>query len=391
MCLNITRSWIFLSWDIRGINSQAKWDHLRDKISECAAYVVCQQETKRESFDQAYISKFCSRHLNKFAYSPSLGASGGLLICWSDGLFSGELIDYNEYAITMNFISNRLEAVFHLTNIYGPSSSQDKAAFINWLYNFDLTSLDDWILVGDFNLIRSLSDRNKPGGNVGDMLLFNDLIQHLDLVDIPFSGRHFTWSNMQYDPLLKKLDWVFTSSTWTNSYPTTSVICLARPISDHVQYVVSVDSHIPKASLFRFENYWVEFPGFFDVVKLHWESNPFYSNMAKTISGKFKQLIKGLKSWSKGLSNLNKLINNCSWTLALLDGLEDQRVLSLVESNFRKLVKAHLQKLLEAKRIYWKQRSTIRWVKFGDENTKLFQTMATHTFRRNSILLPFEF
>jgi hypothetical protein len=45
------------------------------------------------------------------------------------------------------------------------------------------------------------------------MLLFNDLIQHLDLVDIPFMGRHFTWSNMQEDPLIEKLDWVFTSAS----------------------------------------------------------------------------------------------------------------------------------------------------------------------------------
>jgi hypothetical protein len=82
------------------------------------------------------------------------------------------------------------------SNIYGPSSSPKKSASISWLYNFDMTILEDWILVGDFNLIRSTYDRNKPGVNVGDMLLFNDLIQHLDLVDIPFSGRQFTWSNM---------------------------------------------------------------------------------------------------------------------------------------------------------------------------------------------------
>jgi hypothetical protein len=31
------------------------------------------------------------------------------------------------------------------------------------------------------------------------------------------------------------------------------------------------------------------------------------------------------------------------------------------------------------------QRSTIRWVKFGDENTKLFQAIATQKFRRNYI------
>jgi hypothetical protein len=107
--------------------------------------------------------------------------------------------------------------------------------------------------------------------------------------------------------------------------------------------------------------------------------------MAKTISGKFKQLRKGLKKWSKEFSQLNKLINNCSWMLAFMDGLEDQRALSLAESNFRILVKQHLQKLLEAKRFYCKQRSTVRWVEFGDENSKLFQALATHSFRRNSI------
>lgn len=72
--------------------------------------------------------------------------------------------------------------------------------------------------------------------------------------------------------------------------------------------------------------------------------------------------------------------------LAILDGLEDQRRLSIVERNFRKIVKEHLHNMLEAKRIYSKQRSTIRWVKFGDdENTKLFQAMATLSFGRNFI------
>jgi hypothetical protein len=45
------------------------------------------------------------------------------------------------------------------------------------------------------------------------MNLFNELILDLDLAEIPFSGRSYTWSTMQSDPLLVKLDWVFTSSS----------------------------------------------------------------------------------------------------------------------------------------------------------------------------------
>lgn len=57
----------------------------------------------------------------------------------------------------------------------------------------------------------------------------------------------------------------------------------------------------------------------------------------------------------------------------------------MVENNFRKIVKNHYLALLEAKRIYWKQRNTVRWVHFGDENTKLFQLMATIRHQRYNI------
>jgi hypothetical protein len=78
-------------------------------------------------------------------------------------------------------------------------------------------------------------------------------------------------------------------------------------------------------------------------------------NAALVISAKFKSLHRGLKAWSRELSKLNKLINNSNFVLALLDGLEEQRPLSIIESNFRKLLKCHLISLLEAKRTYWKQ------------------------------------
>lgn len=79
--------------------------------------------------------------------------------------------------------------------------------------NLDTTKFEDWVFGGDFNLIRNPENRNKPGGDITEMNLFNEVISDLDLVEIPFSGRNFTWSNMQVDPLVVKLDRVFTSSS----------------------------------------------------------------------------------------------------------------------------------------------------------------------------------
>lgn len=190
---------------------------------------------------------------------------------------------------------------------------------------------------------------------------------------------------MQDNDLPEKLDWVFTSATWELTYPDTRVVPLSISILDHIPFVIKVNIVIPKAKIFRFENFWAEFNGFMETVDLHWNSNPIFANRAKTIVGKFKQLRRGLKAWSKSLSNLTRLIHNPNWVLAILDGLEDQRPLCRVAKNFGRIIKGYVIQLLEAKRKYWRQRATIRWIQFGDENTKLFQAIATSSHRRNHI------
>lgn len=220
--------------------------------------------------------------------------------------------------------------------------------------NFDSSTFEDWLLVGDFNLYRSVEDRNRPGGYVGEMQMFNNLISDLELLDITFSGRTCTWSNMQLDALLIKLDWVFCNSSWSLKYPGTWVQPLSKPTSDHIPYVINFGSSIPRACIFRFENHWTEHPDFVKTVELHWNSSPYFANSARTISAKFKQIRSGIKQWRKGFQNVSKLLHNSDWVLLLLDGLEEQRPLSGLETTLRSLVKRHIVKLLESKRSYWK-------------------------------------
>lgn len=92
-------------------------------------------------------------------------------------------------------------------------------------------------------------------GDASEMQMFNNLISDLEFLELPFSGRTFTWSNMQLNPLLVKLDWVFCSSSWNLKYPDTSVQPLSKPISDHVPFVICFGSVIPRSCIFRFENF----------------------------------------------------------------------------------------------------------------------------------------
>jgi hypothetical protein len=66
-------------------------------------------------------------------------------------------------------------------------------------------------------------------------------------------------------------------------------------------------------------------------VKYFWDLQQGRSDSALSLSAKLKILRRGLKAWSKEISKLNKLINNSSYALALIDGLEEQIPLSLME------------------------------------------------------------
>ena len=243
----------------------------------------------------------------------------------------------------------------------------------------------NWLLLGDFNFTRSQAKRNRPSGNQNDMFIFNEIIGHLGLLELRLKDRAYTWSNMEETPLLEQLDWFFTSANWITDYPNSMVFTLAKTGSDHVPCVVNIDSSIPKAKIFRFENYWVDMPWFKECVVQSWVKSSGKNHTSAVVVDKLKSLRFCLKKWKRSLSQLKILIKQCNSVILCFDTIEEHRPLFRPEFNFRKIVKLHLDELLAAECAYWKKRCTIRWIKQGEENTIFFHAMATQRFRRNTI------
>jgi hypothetical protein len=86
-------------------------------------------------------------------------------------------------------------------------------AFLIWFRKIYMPDDQMWFIVGDFDLIRNPDNRNKPGGDINLMLAFNEALSMLGVIKIPMHDQSFTWSNMQHNPLLEKLDWVFVSQS----------------------------------------------------------------------------------------------------------------------------------------------------------------------------------
>lgn len=96
---------------------------------------------------------------------------------------------------------------WNLISVYGPTREPMRTNFVAWLYSLDIDHDDHFLIMGDFNFYRTTSNRNRPGGNANDMMVFNDIIHHLGLTELPIKGRSYTWSNMQEQPLMQQLDW----------------------------------------------------------------------------------------------------------------------------------------------------------------------------------------
>jgi hypothetical protein len=175
---------------------------------------------------------------------------------------------------------------------------------------------------------------------------------HLGFLELQLKGRKYTWSNMQDNPLLEQLDWFFTSPNWISDFPNTMTFPLAKIGSDHVPSVVNIDTNIPKAKIFRFENYWVQMPGFNDCVAGSWARPSLKQYSSAVLADKLKSLRYDLKKWQTSLSKLKALIQNCNQVILLLDTLEEERPLYRAEFNFRKIVKLHLDDLLRAECSY---------------------------------------
>lgn len=167
-----TRSWHILCWNIRGINAVEKCDAVRDKIEESSCAVICLQETKREHFDISFVRKFAPRRFDRFDYIPSIGASGGILVVWNSSIFSGIVLDKQRFGITLKFTAAHNNETWKLTTVYGPCDGPARSEFIGWFRDNDIGDTDNWIFLGDFNFYRSLSNRNRPGGNLNDTLIF---------------------------------------------------------------------------------------------------------------------------------------------------------------------------------------------------------------------------
>jgi hypothetical protein len=92
-----------------------------------------------------------------------------------------------------------------ITRVYGPQENGEKELFLEELKNLKERGKDEWLFLGDFNLIYKAEDKNNTRLNRHLMMLFKETLDLSQLMEVDLRGRAYTWSNEQMTPLLPEL------------------------------------------------------------------------------------------------------------------------------------------------------------------------------------------
>jgi hypothetical protein len=203
------RKLFFGSWNVRGLGDDDKCSVVRDNIAFANFSILCIQESKLISLSQAKSRLFLPPALSKFDVVDADGSRGGMVTAWDPRVVSLVSSIHRSYSLTTSFASTTSDIAFSVTNIYAPSDHSLMPDFVAEMTALAPLVSGPCLILGDFNLIRSPSEKNSPNFNQGLADTFNALINVLALFELPLLDRLFTWSNAQAQPILVRLNRVF--------------------------------------------------------------------------------------------------------------------------------------------------------------------------------------
>lgn len=348
-------------------------------------YVYCKKQNGVKVISvitQVFLPSFFQRQV---VVVHADGSKGGLLIGWK---WSYKLL--NSWATKHSCLAllqqESTGGVFLVTNVYGPSSDDQKQNFIQELKGLAPLVNHPWILGGDFNLVRWLIDRSGDRSSFELMAQFNDVILDLALIDIPLEKRRYTWTNKRPSPL-SRLDRIFTTAEISLQFTSLSMRALEILVSDHAPLLLNCVSHPTTKKPFKLELFWLQNQEADRIIKEIWDlSNTEGEHAVERFQANCQLMHRRLRDWHcQNFSRIEEQLQFCKNTILFFDRIEEQRQLAQYELRFRIRVRERAYRMATIVESRWAHRARCKWLRMGDRNTRYFHAMASSRHRRNRI------
>ena len=176
--------------------------------------LVCIQETKLKGISWELVRSLGVGRFVDWAGANAVGASGGILILWDSRLLQLMEKEECQSSLSCKFRNCEDNSTWVFTSVYVPTTREGRdqpwedLGAIRGLWG------EPWCIGGDFNVTRFPDERNREGRILSSMRRFSQVIEELELKDLPLQGGPYTWKGGLNNQRMARLDKFLVTEAW---------------------------------------------------------------------------------------------------------------------------------------------------------------------------------
>ena len=161
----------------------------------------------------------------------SRGATGSIVVFWDNRML--ELVDLQKglFSISCTFKSCKDGFTWTFIGVYGPTLRRKRESFWEELGAIKGLWNGPWCVAGDFNAILRPEECNRGGRLNSIMRRFAEVIEELELKDLPMVGGPFTWTGGADNQSFSRLDRFLVNEEWDSHFGDARQFLLPRPMA----------------------------------------------------------------------------------------------------------------------------------------------------------------
>ncbi|XP_074306123.1 uncharacterized protein LOC141641355 [Silene latifolia] len=262
---------IISSWSIRGFNDPIKQGEVKGylHLNKIEVFGLLETRVLINNFDAISRQFPFYSILNNYSHHYK----GRIWVFLNKGLLTLLSSRVHKQLIHVELLHHVSNKTVYVTFIYGSNDGSERESLWDELRQIAHT-VSDWIILGDFNIVRAMEERIGPNPpSLTEMLAFNQCLLDTNLDDVQSFGCEHTWTNKRdvEARVWSKLDRVLTNPSWLVQYPHTQVTILPSGISDHSPLLVQIKEAYQIKKKFSYLNCLEEHKKYGNIVARAWE------------------------------------------------------------------------------------------------------------------------
>ncbi|XP_074270956.1 uncharacterized protein LOC141594869 [Silene latifolia] len=363
---------IISSWNIRGLNDPIKQQEIKGYLVKNKVEVFGLLETRVKITNSAAIIRNFPFYsvLNNYSHHYN----GRIWVFLDSRKITLLNSRFHDQLIHLHLLHHFSNQTIFVTMIYGSNDGGDRYRLWEELRSVAGT-VTNWIVLGDFNIVRSLEERIGPNPPfLTEIMAFNQCLLDCSLDDAHSFGLEHTWTNKR-EPTARiwsRLDRVLLNSDWLIQFPITHVQVLPSGISDHSPLLVEVKNGYKVRRQFSYLNCWEDHKDYRDSVTAAWNL-PVKGNHIFRLFTKLKNVRSNLVSLHKNhYTGISQKVIVARKELEMSQRMLQASPLDPVLLEHEKELLARYLLLRKTERSFLLQRAKIQDIKFKDAPTSHF-------------------